>query len=154
MALFYYRFAFIYRFSFMGERAGLRRRPRPSTEDAAFFYLQPNQGGPMSPMKIGDWRTKIDAIDTTLLHLLNVRAAFALEVGRLKSEEGLSLRVPAREQEILSRMKRLSPGPLDSAAVEKIYQVILNESIRIQESNGLGTSGRTEKYRSQARGKQ
>jgi chorismate mutase len=108
----------------------------------------------MSPMKIGDWRTKIDAIDTTLLHLLNVRAAFALEVGRLKSEEGLSLRVPAREQEILSRMKRLSPGPLDSAAVEKIYQVILNESIRIQESNGLGTSGRTEKYRSQARGKQ
>ena len=38
----------------------------------------------MSEIKIGDWRAKIDAIDTTLLHLLNVRAGFALEVGRLK----------------------------------------------------------------------
>ena len=55
----------------------------------------------MSAMKIGDWRAKIDAIDTTLLHLLNVRAGFALEVGRLKGESGQPLRVPAREREIL-----------------------------------------------------
>jgi chorismate mutase-like protein len=92
----------------------------------------------MSPMKIGDWRAKIDAIDTTLLHLLNVRAGFALEVGRLKGESGLALRVPAREREILARMIKLNPGPLDSAAVEKIYQHILDESIRIQVQHGLG----------------
>jgi chorismate mutase-like protein len=92
----------------------------------------------MSKIKIGDWRTKIDAIDTTLLHLLNVRAAFALEVGRLKGASGIALRVPAREQEILSRMKALNPGPLDSEAVEKIYRLILHESIRIQEDHGLG----------------
>jgi chorismate mutase-like protein len=92
----------------------------------------------MRGLKIGDWRTKIDAIDTTLLHLLNVRAAFALEVGKLKGEAGMLLRVPAREQEILSRMKKLNPGPLDGEAVEKIYQLILDESIRIQESHGYG----------------
>jgi chorismate mutase-like protein len=92
----------------------------------------------MSAMKIGDWRAKIDAIDTTLLHLLNVRAGFALEVGRLKGESGLALRVPAREREILSRMTQLNPGPLDTAAVEKIYQQILDESIRIQVQHGLG----------------
>ena len=96
----------------------------------------------MRGMKIGDWRTKIDAIDTTLLHLLNVRAAFALEVGRLKGEAGLRLRVPAREREILSRMKKVNPGPLDSEAVEKIYQLILNESIRVQESYGYGKAAR------------
>ena len=94
----------------------------------------------MRGLKIGDWRTKIDAIDTTLLHLLNVRAAFALEVGKLKGEAGIRLRVPAREKEILSRMKKLNPGPLDSEAVEKIYQLILDESIRIQESYGYGTA--------------
>jgi chorismate mutase-like protein len=94
----------------------------------------------MRGLKIGDWRTKIDAIDTTLLHLLNVRAAFALEVGKLKGEAGMLLRVPARENEILSRMKKLNPGPLDSEAVEKIYQLILDESIRIQESYGYGTA--------------
>jgi chorismate mutase len=93
----------------------------------------------MRGLKIGDWRTKIDAIDTTLLHLLNVRAAFALEVGKLKGEAGIRLRVPAREKEILSRMKKLNPGPLDGEAVEKIYQLILDESIRIQESYGYGT---------------
>jgi chorismate mutase-like protein len=92
----------------------------------------------MSDIKIGGWRAKIDAIDTTLLHLLNVRAAFALEVGRLKGASGIALRVPAREQEILSRMKTLNPGPLDSEAVEKIYRLILHESIRIQEDHGLG----------------
>jgi chorismate mutase len=92
----------------------------------------------MSPMEIGDWRAKIDAIDTTLLHLLNVRAGFALEVGRLKGETGLALRVPAREREILARMTALNPGPLDTAAVQKIYQHILDESIRIQVQHGLG----------------
>ena len=97
----------------------------------------------MRGMKIGDWRTKIDAIDTTLLHLLNVRAAFALEVGRLKWETGVPLRVPAREQEILSRMKKVNPGPLDGEAVEKIYQLILNESIRVQESYGYGSAARS-----------
>jgi len=110
-------------------------------------------GGGMRGMKIGDWRTKIDAIDTTLLHLLNVRAAFALEVGRLKGEAGVPLRVPAREREILSRMKEVNPGPLDSEAVEKIYQLILNESIRVQESYGYGAITLSKGNRAQLREK-
>ncbi|MGA8034475.1 MAG: chorismate mutase [Candidatus Acidiferrales bacterium] len=89
-------------------------------------------------MKIGDWRTKIDAIDTTLLHLLNVRAGFALEVGRLKGARGIALRVPQREQEILARLQRLNPGPLDDRAIETIYRAILSQSIRIQAEHGLG----------------
>jgi chorismate mutase-like protein len=92
----------------------------------------------MKHMKIDDWRTKIDAIDTTLLHLLNVRAGFALEVGRLKGAQGLALRVPQRENEILARLKSLNPGPLDDKAVETIYRAILSESIRNQADNGLG----------------
>jgi len=92
-------------------------------------------------MKIKNWRKKIDAIDTAMLHLLNLRAELALEVGRLKGERGLALRVPAREQEILSRMKRLNAGPLAEESVEKIYQLILDESIRTQERNGCAKSG-------------
>ena len=89
-------------------------------------------------MKIIDWRSKIDAIDTALLHLLNLRTELALEVGRLKSDEGVSLRVPAREQEIMSRMKTLNPGPLAIDSVVKIYQVILDESIATQVLHGFG----------------
>jgi chorismate mutase-like protein len=89
-------------------------------------------------MKIIDWRSKIDAIDTALLHLLNLRAELALEVGKLKDDEGVSLRVPGREQEILSRMKSMNPGPLAIDSVAKIYQVILDESIRTQQQHGFG----------------
>jgi chorismate mutase-like protein len=97
-------------------------------------------------MKIKNLRKKIDAIDTSMLQLLNLRMELALEVGRLKGEQGLSLRVPAREHEILSRMKRLNPGPLADESVRKIYQLILDESIRTQERNGCGKAsqrGRT-----------
>ena len=91
-------------------------------------------------MKIKNWRKKIDAIDSAMLQLLNLRTELALEVGRLKGLQGLSLRVPAREHEILSRMKRLNPGPLSEVSVGKIYQLILDESIRTQERNGCGKS--------------
>ena len=89
-------------------------------------------------MKIDDWRRKIDAIDTALLHLLNLRTELALEVGRLKNEEGVALRAFVREQEILTRMRELNPGPLDNEAVAKIYQLILDLSIRTQELDRYG----------------
>jgi chorismate mutase-like protein len=92
-------------------------------------------------MKIDDWRRKIDAIDTAMLHLLNLRTELALEVGRLKGQAGLLLRVPEREREILTRMKALNPGPLDSTAIERIYQMLLDESIRTQVANGCGSGG-------------
>jgi chorismate mutase len=92
-------------------------------------------------MKIHYWRRKIDAIDTAMLHLLNLRTELALEVGRMKGDAGVELRVPAREHEILSRMARLNSGPLDEEAVTKIYQLILDQSIRIQELNGCGKAG-------------
>jgi chorismate mutase len=87
-------------------------------------------------MDITAWRMKIDEIDSAMLHLLNLRAHHALEVARVKNMEGLALRVPARERAILARMKRLNPGPLDGAAVVKIYKLILAESIRAQQRLG------------------
>jgi chorismate mutase-like protein len=84
-------------------------------------------------MKIEDWRRKIDAIDTALLQLVNLRAELAVEVGKLKKEEGLSVRNPEREQQILSRMKSLNPGPLPDDAVTRIFRLILDEAIRTEE---------------------
>jgi chorismate mutase-like protein len=83
-------------------------------------------------MTIGDWRKKIDEIDTILLQLLNLRAEFALEVARLKEEEGLSLCAPEREQKVLSSMQNLNTGPMDREAVTRIFRLIMDESRRIQ----------------------
>jgi chorismate mutase-like protein len=84
-------------------------------------------------MDISDWRKKIDAVDTAVLHLLNLRAGFALEVGKLKGEEGLSMRTPEREKQIVERMQSLNPGPLDAEAIGRIYETIVSQCIRAQE---------------------
>jgi chorismate mutase len=62
--------------------------------------------------------------------------------------------VPGREQEILSRMKKLNPGPLDSEAVGKIYRQILHESIRLQEDHGLGSAALPRRRKARAPTKQ
>jgi chorismate mutase/prephenate dehydratase len=89
-------------------------------------------------MDISDWRKKIDAIDSAMLQLISLRAALALEVGRLKMNNGIALRAPAREQEIVTRMKSANPGPLDGEAVAKIYTLIVKECTRAQRVHGFG----------------
>lgn len=84
-------------------------------------------------MDISEWRKKIDAVDTAVLHLLNLRAGFALEVGKLKGAEGISLRTPERERQIVERMQSLNPGPLDAEAIGQIYETIVNQCIRAQQ---------------------
>jgi len=104
-------------------------------------------------MSIEDWRRKIDAVDTALLQLLNLRASLALEVGKMKRKEGVSLRTPVREQEILRRVKKANPGPLDGEAVGRIYELILAESLRAQANDG-GSSGGAKSKRSARHGKE
>jgi chorismate mutase len=104
-------------------------------------------------MKIDDWRRKIDAIDTAMLHLLNLRAELSLEVGRMKCEAGVPLRAPEREQEILTRMKQANPGPLDGETIGKVYQLILDESIRTQTRFGYDVPPEAETNRVGRRGK-
>jgi chorismate mutase len=56
--------------------------------------------------------------------------------------------VPQRENEIIERLKSINPGPLDNVAVEKIYRLIFDMSVRAQEqqmvaegSSSSGTDG-------------
>ena len=87
-------------------------------------------------MDISDWRKKIDAVDAELLELLNRRAGFALEVARIKRAEGMLLRAPERERQIVERIQGLNKGPLDAAEVGRIYEVIVEQCIRAQERGG------------------
>ena len=49
-------------------------------------------------------REKIGALDGEILHLLNERAEIALEMGKVKSEAGITLYDPQREEEILKQL--------------------------------------------------
>ena len=82
--------------------------------------------------QIEEWRRRIDSIDTQLMRLLNSRSACAVEVGRIKRELGLPVYSPEREAEILDRVMRENPGPLDRTAVRRVFERIIDESRRLE----------------------
>jgi chorismate mutase len=82
--------------------------------------------------EIEEWRQRIDAIDTQLMRLLNSRSACAVEIGRLKAALGLPVYSPEREVEILERVMRENPGPLDPTAVKRVFERIIDESRRLE----------------------
>lgn len=83
-------------------------------------------------ISLGCLREQIDAIDVELLALLSRRAELSAELGRQKREAGLNLRDERREEQILERARAGNRGPLDAAAVERLFRAILAESRRVQ----------------------
>ncbi len=94
----------------------------------------------------GNPRAEIDAIDDELLRLLNNRAAIALKVGEVKRRDDTSLCDHNREREVLARLCRTNPGPLDSQNVTNIFQRIIDECLQVQQ-RAFYTSADTDKPR-------
>lgn len=81
---------------------------------------------------IEHWRRRIDQIDSQLVGLLNSRSACAVEIGRLKRAAGLPVYSPEREAQVLERVTRESPGPLDPQAVRRVFERIIDEGRRLE----------------------
>jgi chorismate mutase len=82
--------------------------------------------------EIEAWRRRIDQIDEQLMRLLNSRSACAVEIGRVKRALGMPVYSPEREAKILERVARENPGPLDSTAVRRVFERIIDESRRLE----------------------
>ena len=83
-------------------------------------------------MDIEGWRAKTDVVDEILVDLLNRRAEYAVEIGKIKRRLGLAVHVPEREEWILKRVQRLSKGPLKDEAVQRLFERIIDESRRLE----------------------
>ena len=81
---------------------------------------------------IEEFRRRIDQIDDQLMKLLNSRSACAVEIGRIKRRAGLAVYQPEREKWILDRVERNNPGPLDSGAVRRVFERVIDESRRLE----------------------
>lgn len=92
----------------------------------------------MSDDPLNPYRAKIDAVDDTLLRLLNERAALAREIGRLKN--GSAYR-PEREAQILRRMREQNPGPLSPDAVSKVFREIISACLALEKSLSVAYLG-------------
>lgn len=74
------------------------------------------------------WRKRIDEIDQQLLKLLNERSQCAVEIGHLKKGLNLPAWQPQREAEILRNVVKANGGPLDDAAIRRLFERIIDEA--------------------------
>ncbi len=89
-----------------------------------------------SAMTIEDWRARIDALNGELITLLNKRASFAHEIGKVKKQAGLPVLDEGREARVLDAVGELaqkSGGPLTEESVKRIFQVIMEETRKVED---------------------
>lgn len=89
---------------------------------------------------LDEWRKRIDEIDRQLLQLLNERSRCAVEVGHLKKRLRLAAWQPEREAEILRNVVKSNPGPLDDAAIRRLFERIIDEA-RALERHAMDSDG-------------
>jgi chorismate mutase len=94
---------------------------------AAFLFLKGEK-----IMKLEDWRTEIDEIDSQIVGLLNRRARAARNVGAVKAQAGLPIVDIEREDEVLRKVSTGNEGIFENQTVIEIYGKILQNSRQIQ----------------------
>src|SRR5208283_496792 len=77
---------------------------------------------------LAGWRKRIDEIDQQLLKLLNERSRCAVEIGHIKKKMNLPAWHPQRELEILRNLVKSNRGPLDDAAIRRLFERIIDEA--------------------------
>lgn len=85
-------------------------------------------------MKLEEKRKEIDAIDRSIVDMLNQRAVIAREIAIMKTLSGLPITDLAREEEIIARVMSSTRDLRYTRSVERIYRSILRESKLIQAS--------------------
>lgn len=91
---------------------------------SSFFYFR--------RMEISEWRNRIDELESMIIELLNKRASYAVEIGKIKKEKGLPVLDPVREQEILARVAAKTKGPLSPDAVREIFKTVMQETRKLE----------------------
>ena len=90
------------------------------------------------------WRRRIDEIDQQLVKLLNERSNCAVEIGQIKRKMNQPAWSPEREAEILRNVVKANRGPLDNAAVRRLFERIIDEA-RSLERHAMGSATLREK---------
>ncbi|MFA6468701.1 MAG: chorismate mutase [Bacteroidota bacterium] len=81
---------------------------------------------------IEQWRNKIDETDKKLVELLNERARYADEIGKIKELLGMEAYSPKREKEVLENILKHNTGPLNDLALRRLFERIIDESRKLE----------------------
>ena len=77
-------------------------------------------------------REAIDRVDEVLVKLLNQRARYAIEIGEIKGVLALPIYAPEREKQVLQHVEAASEGPLEAAAIRRLFERIIDESRAVE----------------------
>lgn len=88
--------------------------------------------GPWPQERLAQVREEIDSVDTSILELLNRRAAMSLEVGRIKAGNKDIIFKPFREKEVLQTLVTRNSGPLPEEHLRAIYREVFSSSRSLQ----------------------
>jgi chorismate mutase len=84
-------------------------------------------------------REAIDRVDEVLVKLLNQRAKYAVEIGEIKGMLSLPIYSPEREKQVLQHVESSSGGPLEGAAVRRLFERIIDESRRVERESATSS---------------
>ncbi|MDM8551625.1 prephenate dehydratase [Desulfobacterales bacterium HSG2] len=91
--------------------------------------------------RIDDLRKAIDELDERIVHLINERLGFALDIGKAKAQKGAQILDSAREHRVLERIAGLNRGPISKNALQQVYKQIMAASREIQKAHRVSYLG-------------
>jgi chorismate mutase len=81
---------------------------------------------------LDEFRVRIDEVDQKIVALLNDRTRVVEDIGRVKREAKLPIYEPKREEQVYANIAQCNHGPLEEAAVRRIFERIIDEMRQIQ----------------------
>ena len=85
----------------------------------------------MSNPELKSARQQIDALDNEIMERISRRAALALETARAKQTDGVFYD-PAREAQVLRRIRETNPGPLSSESMAHLFREIMSACLALE----------------------
>src|ERR1051326_7537987 len=82
--------------------------------------------------QLEEFRSRIDAVDRSILLLLNERTKVVEEIGRVKQKAELPIYEPRREDQVFENVTRHNTEPLGPQAVRRIFERIIDERRVVQ----------------------
>lgn len=77
-------------------------------------------------MNVIEFREQITAVDRKLLAAMNERLALVRALHEHKRSEGIPLRDPAREEQLVVELQAANGGPLSPAGVAELFRHVLD----------------------------
>ena len=77
-------------------------------------------------------RAQIDKLDLQIVKLINERANLAVQLGKLKAEQGGEIFLPAREEEVFKNAIDSSKGPLEDVTIRAVFREIISGARALQ----------------------